>query len=525
MDDALKILVIDDSIDDRMLCGRTLSRSMGAHYTVSEAPTGEEGIQMLGRERPSCILLDYSLPGKNGIEILKNIRTQHPFMPVVMLTGQGNEAIAVMAMREGAQNYISKSTITEETLTHAIRMAIEHCMLQKRIDDQRTAMEKTREQLRQSQKMEALGQLTGGIAHDFNNLLAVIIGNLDILHEKIGAEDPLCQFINPSTEAALRGAELTGRLLTFSRRQALQPKVIAINNLLLHFSTLIRRTLGENIEIIISAPEEVGNIHVDPGQLENALLNLSVNARDAMPGGGKIIYETGNVILDEYYAAGNADVMPGDYIMLSVSDTGTGMTPEIMEKVFEPFFTTKETGKGTGLGLSMVYGFVKQSGGHIKVYSEPGHGTAFKLYFPRTEDAVSAIDAWEAGAPISAEKKDKTILVVEDDEKVLAVTSAMVESLGYNVVRASDAEEAINVLKSGKKIAMLLTDVMLTRNVNGAELARQVLEIDPHIVVLFNSGYTAQAIFQNKLVGEGMNFIGKPFRKQQLAKKLAELLK
>lgn len=392
------------------------------------------------------------------------------------------------------------------------------------ISDRKEA-EKLHEQLRQAQKMEALGQLTGGIAHDFNNLLAVILGNLDFIAERVKKDDALQEFIRPGIEAAEHGAALTQQLLAFGRKQALQPKVISINQLLNDFVALVRRTLGEHIEIIVSSDPDLWHVRIDPSQLQSALLNLAVNARDAMPAGGKLIFETRNIILDELYAANNADVVSGEYVMVAVSDTGEGMTLEVMQKAFEPFFTTKDLGKGSGLGLSMVYGFVKQSGGHIKLYSEPGHGTSVKIYLPRAEGDLSASAERIEERVVSGEKKMQLVLVVEDNKNVLKLTSSMIESLGYSVMVAETGEAAMDIFKSHPDIDLLVTDVMLPGAINGPILAKRAVALYPKLKVLFNSGYAEHAILQSGLLDGGVHLIGKPFRKQQLAQKIQEVLK
>jgi len=389
---------------------------------------------------------------------------------------------------------------------------------------ERKETEKVHDQLRHAQKMESLGQLTGGIAHDFNNLLAVVLGNLDFLVERTKEDDPLRKFIKPSIEAAEHGAELTKQLLAFGRKQALQPKIVFLGELLPYFTVLVRHTLGERIEVILALGSNLWNVSVDPSQLQNALLNLAVNARDAMPDGGKLIIETHDVNLDKEYAANNADVVPGDYVVIAVSDTGEGMTQEIMEKAFEPFFTTKDVGKGSGLGLSMVYGFVKQSKGHIKLYSEPGHGTSIKIYLPRAEGDVSVVKQAKPEA-LPVEEKSALILVVEDNKEVLKLTSSMVQSLGYEVLQAETGGEAMRILEARSDIDLLLTDVMLPGDINGPALAKRALAIHPKLKVLFNSGYAEHAILESGILEVGVNLIGKPFRKQQLANKIEDVLR
>lgn len=393
---------------------------------------------------------------------------------------------------------------------------------------ERHLAEMEREQLRQSQKMEALGQLTGGIAHDFNNLLAIILGNLDFLSEEIMDEALKESFVMPSIEAAEKGSELTQMLLAFGRKQTLRPEFVDPNDLLMKFIRLISRTLEERIDIRMSLSPDVWPCYVDVRQLENALLNLALNARDAMPKGGRLIFETENVYLDEDYAQENLEVVAGEYTMIAVSDSGFGMAHDVIEKAFDPFFTTKTVGKGTGLGLSMVYGFVKQSQGHIKLYSEPGFGTTVKIYLPRNMDSVGytapirTVDPNNEDMPRAPE--NTRVLVVEDNASVLKMTSSMLESLGYIVEVASTGEQASDILKKDDGFTLLLTDVMLPGAINGPILAQEAISLYPSIKVLFCSGYAEHAIFQSDLLSEDVHLLSKPFRKTVLAKKLIEVL-
>lgn len=391
------------------------------------------------------------------------------------------------------------------------------------ITDRKEA-EAAKEQLRQSQKMEALGQLTGGVAHDFNNLLAIILGNLDLLSEKLQEEHPLQRYVVPSIEAALQGSELTSRLLSFGRKQALRPKTISVNDLIDYFSRWVRRVVNERIEIDIKLDMEIWPISVDTSQLQNALLNLSVNARDAMPNGGRLFLETKNITLDSSYTLHNPEVRAGDYVMIAVTDTGVGMSPDIIDKVFDPFFTTKAEGKGSGLGLSMVYGFVKQSEGHIKIYSEPDVGTSIKIYLPRAEGEVSSFAETFQDTSIAEIEHGIHVLVVEDNPSVLQLTSDMVESLGFRVSVASTGDEALKQLAKHDDIKLLLSDVMLAGGLNGPQLAKIALEKYPHLKVIFNSGYAEDAMRQSGMLEEGVHLLGKPFRKLQLAQKIKEVL-
>jgi PAS domain S-box-containing protein len=377
-------------------------------------------------------------------------------------------------------------------------------------------------QLRQSQKMDAIGQLTGGVAHDFNNILTVITGTIEILSEGVADRPRLAAIARMIDEAATRGAELTHQLLAFARRQPLQPRPIDPNALATEAASLLRPTLGEHIEVEVMLEDDVWHAVADPAQLATALLNLAVNARDAMPNGGKLTLETGNVILDEAYAETNAEVRPGRYVMIAVSDTGMGISPDLLEKVFEPFFTTKEVGKGTGLGLSMVYGFVKQSGGHIKVYSEVGHGTTIKIYLPRAEASGAAAAEPAVASPMPVGRE--TILVVEDDKLVRTYVEAQLRSLGYSTLGAANAAEALEHVNAGVQFDLLFTDVIIPGGMNGRELADAIARLRPGTKVLFTSGYTEDAIVHHGRLDPGVALLNKPYRKKDLAEKLRQVI-
>jgi PAS domain S-box-containing protein len=371
-------------------------------------------------------------------------------------------------------------------------------------------------QLAQALKMEGVGQLTGGVAHDFNNLLTVIIGNLDMLAEWPGADARARETAEIALRAADRGADLVRSLLAFSRKQPLQPRVVNLNEIVLETDHLLRRTLGEQVELETSPESQIWLTMVDPAQLQAALLNLAVNARDSMTQGGKLTIETGNVVRDEHYALQNTDARPGAYVLLAVSDTGSGIPAAILERVFEPFFTTKETGKGTGLGLSMVYGFIKQSNGHIKIYSEVGHGTTVKLYLPRSE-ATALVEA-----PATAVELDltgnETVLVVEDDAMVRDFVVQQLRQLGYRTRLAENGREALAALDDGAEIDLLLTDVILSGALTGKQVADAAQRRRPGLKVLFMSGYTENAIIHHGRLDPGVLLLSKPFRATDLAR-------
>jgi PAS domain S-box-containing protein len=374
---------------------------------------------------------------------------------------------------------------------------------------------KLERQLAQSQRMEAVGQLTGGIAHDFNNILTVITGTIEILHEELADRPKLLAITRMIDDAATRGAELTKGLLAFARRQTLQPRETDLNTLVTDAVKLLRPTLGEQIEIESTLAGAAWPALIDPSQLTSALLNLAINARDAMPNGGKLTLETGNVVLDEAYARENSEVTPGPYVMIAVSDTGTGIPPEIRDKVFDPFFTTKGVGKGSGLGLSMVFGFIKQSGGHIKVYSEVGHGTSVKMYLPRADAPAVSADL----AAASPHGGTETILVVEDDPLVRSNVVMLLAGLGYRTIEASTGAEALRIIDgNGHDIDLLFTDVVIPGGMNGRQLADEVVRRRPSIKVLYTSGYTQNAIVHHGRLDPGVLLLGKPYRKMDLAR-------
>ena len=385
-----------------------------------------------------------------------------------------------------------------------------------------TARRATEENLRQAQKMEAVGQLTGGIAHDFNNLLTIILANLQMLEDQLAPGSLSVDLAASATRAALRSAELTRKLLVFARRQRLEASSVDVNELVSSMTGMLARTLGERIRVVETLTPDLPNAFVDAGQLETALLNLAVNARDAMPQGGRLSIETREMTFDHLDAERNGGLAPGAYVMVAVSDTGTGMTREVVARAFEPFFTTKEGGKGTGLGLSMVYGFAKQSGGHVSLYSDLGYGTTAKIYLPQaTNNAAAAKPESESrGRPTGTE----TVLLVEDDDEVRAATTNLLSGLGYRVVEAADATTALALLRQNADLHLLLTDVVLAHGMSGPDLAREARHLRPDLRVLFMSGYVRETVAFQEQLERDAHFLGKPFRAEDLAQKLRLVL-
>ncbi|MEJ0100066.1 MAG: response regulator [Pseudomonadota bacterium] len=434
---------------------------------------------------------------------------------MIGIAAQASIAIDNARLYQAAQREITQRTAAEAALQSLNEQ------LETRVAQEIEVRRQAEGALQQAQKMEAIGQLTGGIAHDFNNLLQVVSGNLQLLARDIAGNERAEMRVQNALTGVSRGAKLAAQLLAFGRRQPLEPKVVNIGRFIRGLDDLLRRALGEEIEIETTVSGGLWNTFADPGQIENALLNLAINARDAMGGRGRMTIEVGNAFLTDEYALIHPDVAPGQYVLLAVTDTGTGIAPEILSRVFEPFFTTKAEGRGTGLGLSMVYGFARQSGGHVKIYSEMGLGTTVKLYLPRSphsEDLVVEVNQ----QPVVG--GNETILVVEDDEQVRATAVEMLTDLGYRVLKAADADSALAVVESGLPIDLLFTDVVMPGNLRSPELARRARQRLPDLAVLFTSGYTENAIVHGGRLDEGVNLLPKPYTREALSRKIRHVL-
>jgi two-component system NtrC family sensor kinase len=398
-----------------------------------------------------------------------------------------------------------------------------------RLQQEISRRETTEQALRQAQKMEAVGRLSGGIAHDFNNMLTVILGNIDMASRRLGDDNPRIQrLLDSARQASERAATLVQRLLAFSRQHPQEVKAVDINRLVQSISELLRRTIGETVTVETVLAGGLWKIAVDPNQLENAILNLAVNARDAMPDGGRLTIETSNSYLDEAYVMSNNDdgFAAGQYVLLAVTDSGTGMSREVRERAFEPFFTTKPAGMGTGLGLSMVYGFAKQSSGHVKIYSEAGEGTTIKLYFPRLSEQKALPDWSEERAPRPApiDRGDEAILLVEDDEEVRKFSVEVLREHGYIIHAAADGASALRLLETESNIKMLFTDVVLPGGMNGRELADEARRRRPDLKVLYATGYTRNAIIHQGRLDAEVELLTKPFTAEALARKIRQVL-
>jgi PAS domain S-box-containing protein len=383
------------------------------------------------------------------------------------------------------------------------------------------ALRESERRLAQAQKMEAVGQLTGGIAHDFNNLLLVITGNLELLEPQLDREQQNV-LLKEAQDAAMLGSKLTDQLLTFARRRHMDAQVIQLNDQVIGITDMLRRTIGEHVMLSTSLARDVWPIRADPGQFQSAIVNMAVNARDAMAQGGKLVIETRNIVLDADHADLHPEIKPGEYVQLSISDTGSGMPPEIRDRVFEPFFTTKEMGHGTGLGLAMVYGFVKQSGGHVTIYSEVGHGSTFNLYFPRVDGLITEVSPGTKGPTDPAARE--TILVVEDDERVRQLTITRLKLIGYQVLEASDGPKAIDVLSQGHAVDLVFTDLVMPGGMSGREVAARARQLKPGIKVLLTSGYAEELVHGDDLEREQLKVLRKPYHQAELIAILREVL-
>jgi hypothetical protein len=637
MSTPLRLLIVEDSRDDAELLLLEVRRG-GFDPDHRRVDTPEDMEAALDSQEWDLILADYSMPRFSGTQALAIVRRRSPDLPFIFVSGTIGEDTAVAAMKAGAQDYLTKSSLKRlvpaierelreaqtrreraraEAKLRQLQQAVEqsaslvvitdaegtieyvnprflqvtgytaaevvgrkpslwksgatpeaeYAALWRAIragDDWRgeftnrrkdgglisvfatispirdadgrvthfiaieediTQQKVMEEQLRRAQKMEAIGQLTGGLAHDFNNLLTVVIGSLDLLESRLGSIPEARDLAQTALGASLRGADLTRQLLAFARRQSLDPQVCDLNVLVAGMMDLLRRTLGEQIQIAVAPAADLWPALVDPTQVESALANLAINARDAMPEGGALTIATANRHVDATDAAANVEAVPGAYVMLAVSDTGAGMPPEIVARVFEPFFTTKPQGKGTGLGLSMVYGFVKQSRGHVRIDSAVGLGTTVGLYLPKA-DAVGARVA-EAEAPTEPQRTrvGATILLVEDNDEVRYIVARQLADLGYRVIEAASAAAALVAMREATPdVDLLFTDVIMPGGMTGLDLAREARKLRPELKVLLTSGFAEESLQGVDRAAEAIGFLGKPYRRHDLARRVHETL-
>ena len=517
---AIRVLLVEDDEDDYLLTRRLLTG-----FEVNWESSYDEALKEL-RAPPAnaagtspcynACLVDYRLGAHSGLELIERAIADGFRGPLILLTGHGDYGLDVAAMKAGAADYLVKGQTTPQLMERVIR----HSMERKAAE---LALHHSEAQLRQSQKLEAIGSLAGGVAHDFNNLLSVILGYSELLTVGLSAGDPLRADLEAIHEAGLRAADLTRQLLAFGRQQVLAPKVLDINGILSGMEKMLRRLIGEDLEFRCLSGPELPSIVADPGQIEQVIMNLVVNARDAMPRGGKLTIETTAVVLDRSYADRHLDVAPGPHVLLAVSDSGVGMDKATQAHMFEPFFTTKTLGKGTGMGLATVFGIVRQSGGTIWVDSELGVGTTFKVYFPAVDGALQASRS-SVPPESQALHGSETILLVEDDERVRVLARAILRKYGYEVLVATSGGDALLLCEQhAATIHLLLTDVVML-HMSGRELAKRLVSVRPQMKVLYMSGYTDDAVVRHGVLEATINFIQKPITPEALARKVREVL-
>jgi signal transduction histidine kinase len=508
----LKILWVEDSAEDAELEERDL-RKGGLVFVSKRVQTREELRKAMLDFKPDLIISDYSLPGMDGMGVLKLVREMNAEIPFIFVSGTIGEERAIESLKGGATDYVVKDRLGG--FVEKVRRALGEA-------DERERRKRLEQELRQAQKMEAIGRLAGGVAHDFNNLLTVISGYARLAMSRSTPGDPVASDLEEVIRASEGAASLTRQLLTFSRRQVLAPAVLNLNQRVTEMSKMLKRIIGEDVQLVTKLDPDLGNLKADPGQIEQVIMNLAVNSRDAMPKGGTLTIETRNAELGEAEAREVPEAPHGPHILLTVTDTGVGMTAETKAHLFEPFFTTKEQGKGTGLGLSTVYGIVRQSGGSIEVTSEPDRGASFRLRFPRVDERV------DPGKGTRQMRRpppgSETVLLVEDSESLRRLVNHVLVKHGYTVILASDGEEALTVShRHPGPIHLLVTDVVMPR-MGGPELAKKLTETRPDTRVLFTSGYIERTGLDVVAEGGKQAFLAKPFTPDELARKVRETL-
>jgi len=509
----LHILHLEDDPNDAALVQSSLE-SGGIACAITRAQNCGDFVAALQRGGIDLILADYSLPDFDGLSAAKVARSKWPDIPVILVSGTLGEERAIDALQSGATDYVLKARLAR--LCPAVRRAMREVQ-------ERAAREKAEAQFIQAQKMEVVGQLAGGVAHDFNNILAVIIGYCDLTMQKPGPDQETRGYLEAIRAAAERAAGLTRQLLIFSRKQTVQPVVLDVNGVVAGMINLLKRLLDENVELEVVQGKDLGLVKADSGYIGQVLMNLVVNARDAMPQGGKLVVETRHVTLDNRSALEHPGAPPGDYVMMTVSDTGTGMTGEVKARLFEPFFTTKPKGKGTGLGLATCQTIVKQCGGCIEVQSEIGRGATFQVYLPRLGQsaAPAPADAMTGPSPRGTE----TLLLVEDEPAVRHLAVNVLRSLGYEVLSASNGQDGLHEARNhkGAPIRLAVTDVIMPR-MGGKVMGEWLKAAFPDLKVLFTSGYTDDAIAQHGVLDAGVDFLPKPYTPSALARKVRAML-
>jgi signal transduction histidine kinase len=513
MKSPLHILHLEDDPHDAALAESAL-KAEGINCEVIHVECHDDFMAALERNGIDLIISDYSLPAFDGLSALKVAHAARPDIPLIFLSSTLGEERAVDSLKNGATDYVLKGHLNR--LVPAVRRAMQDV-------ENRAERKKLEEQFIQAQKMEVVGHLASGVAHDFNNILAVIMGYSNLILSDLGPESPLKKYAEEILHASDRAAALTQQLLVFSRKQTVQPVVLDLNEVVANLDKMLRRLIGENIALTMVPGKETGRIKADAGYVGQVLMNLVVNARDAMPNGGRLAIATGDVTFDENDAHICAGMIPGDYVMLSVSDTGTGMTDEVKKRLFEAFFTTKPLGKGTGLGLATCQTIVQQCCGHIEVQSELGKGSTFKVYFPRVEQSIGISTKIVESNVVP--RGTETLLLVEDDPSVRHLACSILEAQGYNVVRANNGQDALHMARDhkGPPIRLVITDVIMPV-MSGKVMAEWLKATYPDLKILFTSGYTDDAIARHGVLEPGIAFLSKPYAPATLARKVRAML-
>jgi two-component system, cell cycle sensor histidine kinase and response regulator CckA len=513
MKSPLHILQLEDDPHDAALVLSTLEAE-GINCAVTCVQYRDDYVAAIERGGMDLIISDYSLPAFDGLSAVALLRAKSAELPFILVSGTLGEEVAIDSLKSGATDYVLKDHLSR--LAPAVRRAMQEV-------DERTERLRLEAQIIEAQKMEVIGQLASGVAHDFNNILAVIIGYSDLITSDLSLDSPLRKFTEEIRHASERAAGLTRQLLVFGRKQTVQPVVLDLNEVVRTLEKMLRRLIDENIDMTIIPGKQIGRVKADTGYVGQVLMNLVVNARDAMPNGGRLTVATSDATLDENYLREHPGAVPGEYVMLSVTDTGTGMTDEVKALLFEAFFTTKPLGKGTGLGLATCQTIVQQSGGHIDVYSVVGQGTTFKIYFPRVEQPLYVPAKPVQNGPLP--RGTETLLVVEDEPSVRHLARGVLESLGYEVLSASNGQDALHVARQhkGSVIRLVVTDVIMPL-MGGKVMAEWLKATYPDLSVLFTSGYTDDAIAHHGVLEEGVEFLPKPYTPATLARKVRDLL-
>jgi signal transduction histidine kinase len=508
-----QLLLIEDNPGDARLVREALrqAKPQSDSFQLHWVDRLQKGLTLLAEQKTDLVLLDLSLPDAQGLAGMKHLRVCAPDIPIIVLTGMQDEHAALEALQLGAQDYLVKDELQGKLLARSIRYALERMRERKRFESQ----------LVQAQKMDALGRLAGGVAHDFNNIVTIILGHAELHLAALPADSPSRQHVLPIISAANRAASLTRQLLAFSRKQAHRPELLDIGPILSEFGKMLRRVIDERIEITIRTVPDLGYIKADRTQVEQVILNLAINARDAMPKGGRLVIEAGNATIADADQLCHDPIEPGEYVVLTVADTGIGMDEATRDKIFEPFFTTKPPGQGTGLGLAMVYGIVTQNGGHIWVYSEKDCGTTFKVYLPR----FSGFELSVASRPIveAARRGTETILVVEDENNLRSLVEGILTGWGYRVLLAGDGEQALEICRNYQgTIDLVITDIVMPR-MSGVELIRQVRQLHPETLYVCMSGYPGDLALRNDVI-DANHYLQKPFAPSELSRLLRRIL-